>query len=99
MSDVKMLGDYGCYIDESNVISFQVGDNPRTGMDDPGFSVGDYNPLPDMQWQSINGYQVCSRGYNNMKCEEVAADLKKNRLLPRLITKQANMLFVKGPAF
>lgn len=98
MSDVKMLGDYGCYIDESNVISFQVGDNPRTGMDDPGFSVGDYNPLPDMQWQSINGYQVCSRGYNNMKCEEVAADLKKNRLLPRLITKQANMLYGKGPA-
>lgn len=98
MSDVKMLGDYGCYIDENNVISFQVGDNPRTGMDDPGFSVGDYNPLPDMQWQSINGYQVCSRGYNNMKCEEVAADLKKNRLLPRLITKQANMLYGKGPA-
>ena len=43
MSDVKMLGDYGCYIDESNVISFQVGDNPRIGMEDPDFSVEDYN--------------------------------------------------------
>lgn len=46
MSDVKMLGDYGCYIDESNVISFQVGDNPRIGMEDPGFSVEDYNSFP-----------------------------------------------------
>ena len=98
MSDVKMLGDYGCYIDESNVISFQVGDNPRIGMEDPGFSVEDYNSFPDLQWQTINGYQVCSRGHNNMKCEEVAADLKKNRLLPRLITKQMNMLYGKGPA-
>ena len=92
-----MLGDYGCYIDESNVISFQVGDNPRIGMEDPDFSVEDYNSFPDLQWQTINGYQVCSRGHNNMKCEEVAADLKKNRLLPRLITKQMNMLYGKGP--
>lgn len=98
MSEIKMVGDFGCYIDESNVISFQMGDNPMSAMDDPGFSNTDYSGLPDLQWQSINGYQVCSRGYNNMKCEEVASDIKQNRLLPRLITKQVNMLYGNGPA-
>lgn len=97
MSEIKMIGDYGCYIDEGNTISFQMGERPASVIDDPGFTI-DYSGLPDMQWQSINGYQVCSRGYNNMKCEEVAFDIKQNRLLPRLITKQVNMLYGNGPA-
>ena len=33
-----------------------------------------------------------------MKCEEVASDIKKNRLLPRLITKQVSMLYGYGLA-
>ncbi|MDR3119657.1 MAG: hypothetical protein LBU44_09655 [Mediterranea sp.] len=99
MSDLKMIGNYGCYIDDNNVISFQLGNGSiQAIMNEPGFKVDYYNDLPDMQWQSVNGYQVCGRGYNNMKCEEVTSDIKKNRLLPRLINKQVNMLYGNGLA-
>ena len=38
MSDsVEMMGNYGCYIDDSNIISFQLGTNPTAGLKDPGF--------------------------------------------------------------
>lgn len=98
-NDLKMLGNYGCYIDDSNVISFQLGNGPISSVlqPDPAFPVFKDGYYPDMQWQSIQGFQVCSRGFNNRKCEEVASDIKKNRLLPRLITKQVNMLYGHGP--
>ena len=99
MSDsVEMLGNYGYYAENGNVISFQLGTNPTEGLKDPGF-VNSNTILPvDYNWQSIGGFNVCSRGANNMKCEEVENDIKKNRLLPRLITKQVNMLYGLGPA-
>lgn len=99
-NDLKMVGNYGYYLDDNNVISFQLGDGPRNSIldPDPGFPVYSNSNLPDMQWQSIQGFQVCSRGFNNLKCEEIASDIKKNRLLPRLITKQVNMLYGHGPA-
>ena len=65
---------------------------------DPMFPPLSGGSLPDTQWQSIQGFQVCSRGFNNMKCEEVASDIKKNRLLPRLIAKQVSMLYGHGLA-
>lgn len=99
-NDLKMIGNYGCYIDDDNVISFQVGDNPSASVlePDPAFSSIPEGSFPDLQWQSMQGFQICSRGFNNMKCEEIASDIKKNRLLPRLITKQVNMLYGHGPA-
>ena len=27
-SNLKMVGNYGCYLDDDNVISFQIGDTP-----------------------------------------------------------------------
>ena len=97
-SNLKMIGNYGCYLDDDNVISFQIGDKPISSMldPDPMFPVLNDSSFPDMQWQSIQGFQVCSRGFNNLKCEEIASDIKKNRLLPRLITKQVNMLYGHG---
>ncbi|WP_174646807.1 hypothetical protein [Bacteroides sp. Marseille-P8574] len=98
-SNLKMVGNFGCYLDDDNVISFQIGDRPMASVlePDPMFPLSG-GSLPDTQWQSIQGFQVCSRGFNNMKCEEVASDIKKNRLLPRLITKQVNMLYGHGLA-
>ena len=97
-SNLKMIGNYGCYLDDDNVISFQIGDKPISSVldSDPMFPVLNDSNFPDMQWQSIQGFQVCSRGFNNLKCEEIASDIKKNRLLPRLITKQINMLYGHG---
>lgn len=79
-SNLKMVGNFGCYLDDDNVISFQIGDRPMASVlePDPMFPLSG-GSLPDTQWQSIQGFQVCSRGFNNMKCEEVASDIKKNR--------------------
>ena len=99
MSDrIDMLGNFGCYLDDSSILSFQLGSNPTSGLKDPGFVNSNTTIAADICWQSIGGYNVCSRGANNMKCEEVEEDIKKNRLLPRLITKQVNMLYGLGPA-
>ncbi len=98
-SNLKMIGDYGCYLDEENVISFQIGDHPAMALsaEDPLFPSQIQDTSSELQWMNIQGFQVCSRGFNNRKCEEIASDIKKNRLLPRLITKQVNMLYGHGP--
>ena len=97
MSKLEMHGNLGHYIDDNNVISFQMGDDvalsSRTA--DPLFNnssvVG-----PDLVWHTIQGFNVASRGRNNMKCEEVSSDIKNNRLLPTLIRKKVNMLYGRG---
>lgn len=99
MSKLEMHGNLGHYIDDNNVISFQMGDDvalsSRTA--DPLFNnssvVG-----PDLVWHTIQGFNVASRGRNNMKCEEVSSDIKNNRLLPTLIRKKVNMLYGRGLA-
>ena len=99
-NNLRMVGNYGCYLDDDNVISFQIGDKPMNSIlsPDPLFPVLNDTAFPDMQWQSIQGFQVCSRGFNNLKCEEITSDIKKNRLLPKLLTKQVNMLYGHGLA-
>jgi hypothetical protein len=96
---IKIVGNVGTYIEDGNVISFQMGDRPMSSVLDPdplfpSFEGG----MPDYRWQTVQGFQVVTRGYNDRKCEEIASDIKKNRLLPRLITKQVNMLYGHGPA-
>ena len=98
--ELKMVGNYGCYIDENNVISFQVGESPRASAlpIDPLFAESLTYLQNEVQWLSVQGFQICCRGLNNRKCEEITMDIKKNRLLPRLISKQVNMLYGHGPA-
>jgi len=96
MNKLQMVGNHGCYLDSNNVISFQIGSDPLNLAADPAFMLDPR--LPDHNWQSIKGYQVCSRGFNNMKCEEIATDIRQNRLLPKLLSKQINMLYGHGPA-
>ena len=83
-SNLKMVGNYGCYLDNDNVISFQIGDTPLSSVldPDPMFPVLNDSSFPDMQWQSIRGFQVCSRGFNNLKCEEIASDIKRTGYFP-----------------
>ena len=101
MSQIDMWGNLGCYLDDNNVITFQVGTNPGTSlmreMDQDERPVSGYNRNISFRWLNVDGYNVYSRGADNRKCERIEADIKNNRLLPRLISKQINMLYGKGP--
>ena len=50
-SNLKMVGNYGCYLDDDNVISFQIGDTPLSSVldPDPMFPVLNDSNFPDMQ--------------------------------------------------
>lgn len=34
-SNLKMVGNFGCYLDDDNVISFQIGDRPMASVLEP----------------------------------------------------------------
>lgn len=101
MSKLQTLGNMGCYLDDTNIITFQVGTDPgmRLGMDQEQSEMpaAGYGRNIQYRWLNVEGYNVYSRGTDNRKCERIEADIKNNRLLPRLISKQVNMLYGKGP--
>ena len=92
--ELTTVGGYGYYKDADNVITFQMGEDPVAFGARPLASTNEDVPM----WLSVQGYQICSRGSNNRKCEEIASDINRNRLLPRLLTKQVNMLYGHGLA-
>ena len=88
MSKLEMTGNIGCYIDDDSVISFQMGDNIQSSARSSDLLFN--NPAsvgPDLIWHSIKGFNVASRGRNNMKCEEITADIK-NRSEERRVGKE-----------
>ena len=101
MSKLDMYGNLGCYLDDNNVLTFQVGSDPGFSlgreMDQDDKLVSGYSRGITYRWLNVNGYNICSRGADNRKCERIEADIKNNRLLPRLISKQITMLYGKGP--
>lgn len=95
---IQRFGNVGVSVGENTSLTFQMGDNPfatplmqRADFVDTTFSV--FSPF---QWLNINGYNIYARGINNMQCEEIEYDIKRNRLLPTLITKKVNMLYGRG---
>ncbi len=97
-NDMQMIGNYGCYADDNNVITFQaggVGSNYHFDVD-PEFNTA--IPGSALSWLNVSGFNIAARGANNMQVEEITSDFKKNRLLPRLIDKQVKMLYGRGPA-
>ncbi|MDR1556751.1 MAG: hypothetical protein LBS88_06935 [Tannerellaceae bacterium] len=100
MSDFLTLGNLGCYLDDGNAITFQVGTDPsmRIGVDPHDCVMTGYGrDILSRRWLNVDGYNILSRGVDNRKCERIEKDIKNNRLLPRLINKQVNMLYGKGP--
>ncbi len=95
MSNIQMIGSLGTYIDENNLISFQYG-TQSSSLEDP--LVYQASSVLRTPWLNINGYNVCARGNNNLRCEDIETDIKANRLLPQLLKKQVNMLYGSGPA-
>lgn len=95
--DSYMYGNLGAYVDENNIISFQMGSNP-SGVLDEGFDNASNLLTTNQQiWLSANGYQVAARGINNLLVEEIERDIEANRLLPRLYNKQMTILYGEGP--
>lgn len=88
-----MIGNQGCYIDKDNVITFQMGAGLAPA--DISYSNKALNIFTP-QFTNIDGYKIYSRGKNNKGCDQIANDIKSNRLLPRLAKKQIDLLYGKG---
>lgn len=95
---IELYGNAGNYIADGNVLSFQIGEGQQL-FNTAGMLIPQENRsyLHEHQWLSVNGYQVCMRGVNNALCDEVTAEIKENRLLPRLYSKEIKMLYGHGP--
>ncbi len=92
---IEMIGNLGTYVDDSNVISFQIG--AASALTRENFGV-DRKPTDIFvpRYMKVQDYQVCSRGTDNRSCDRIEKDIKSNRLLPRLIDKQVKFLYGKG---
>lgn len=90
---MQMIGNQGCYVDKNNVITFQVGAGLAPA--DIGYSENNLHFFTP-QFTNVDGYKIYSRGKNNRGCEQIEKDIKSNRLLPRLVSKQINLLYGKG---
>lgn len=95
---IELYGNAGNYIADGNVLSFQIGEGQQL-FNTAGMLIPQENRsyLHEHQWLSVNGYQVCMRGVNNNLCDEVTTEIKQNRLLPRLYSKEIKMLYGNGP--
>lgn len=95
---IELCGNAGNYIQDGYVFSFQIGEGQKV-FGSPGLLVpqGIQQSLQEYRWLSVNGYQVCMRGMNNALCDEVTMEIKQNRLLPRLYSKEIKMLYGHGP--
>lgn len=95
---IELYGNAGNYIADGNVLSFQIGEGQQL-FNTTGMLIPQENRsyLHEHQWLSVNGYQVCMRGANNNLCDEVTTEIKQNRLLPRLYSKEIKMLYGNGP--
>jgi hypothetical protein len=89
----QMIGNVGCYVDDKNVITFQIG--AGLAPTDIGYTERDLHFFTP-QFTNVDGYKVYSRGKNNRGCEQIEKDIKSNRLLPRLVNKQINLLYGRG---
>lgn len=90
----EIFGNIGTYIDDNNVITFQIGSASSAMRSD--FVDNQKRVLFVPQFTNVDGYQVASRGTDNRNCEQIEKDIKSNRLLPRLIDKQVKLLYGKG---
>ena len=95
-------GNLGYYLDDNNVITFQIGNNPYMNMEDSIdptlFPLVKQSKNISYRWLNVGGYNIYTRGLNNNQAENIETNIKANRLLPSLINKQVKMLYGKGPA-
>lgn len=100
-----MYGNAGIYLADGNTFTFQLGEGDSIfGADQLFQSPLLESPFGGTLWMQqhhylgIQGYQVLMRGHNNQQCDEVTKEIKENRLLPRLYSKEIKMLYGHGLA-
>ena len=103
--EIDMYGNAGIYLADGNTFTFQLGEGDSIfGADQLFQSPLLESPFGGTFWMQqhhylgIQGYQVLMRGYNNQQCDEVTKEIKENRLLPRLYSKEIKMLYGHGLA-
>lgn len=95
-NNIQLYDNHGCYCDDRNVIAFTIDSGSEFA---PGGAFAPPTPIGSYQsWLGVSGYNVLSRGIANAECDEILHDIKRNRLLPALITKKCDMLYGQGPA-
>ena len=96
---IEIHGNVGNYIQDGNIVSFQIGEGMKL-FDDPAIGTPWAQAIAsrrDHLWMGLRGYQLCMRGWGNTLCDEITKEIKENRLLPRLYSKQIKMLYGHGP--
>ena len=103
--EIDMYGNAGIYLADGNTFTFQLGEGDSIfGADQLFQSPLLESPFGGTLWMlqhhylGIQGYQVLMRGHNNQQCDEVTKEIKENRLLPRLYSKEIKMLYGHGLA-
>ena len=92
-----IYGNVGNFCFDGNMFSFQIGEQLMGDGMTMMLPSDRQQLVHEHQWLGIQGYQVCMRGMNNMLIEEVTREIKHNRLLPRLYSKEIKMLYGHGP--
>ena len=95
---IEIYGQVGNYVLNGNMFSFQMGESEQL-LQPPMFTVPAAGPtaMHEHQWLGVQGFQVCMRGPWNTLIDEVTQEIKQNRLLPRLYSKEIKMLYGHGP--
>lgn len=93
---MQVVGNVGSYVSDGNVITFQFGERLAEGFSF-GLSPIGMPVVPEQSWLGIKDYQVLQRGRDNLLIDEITREIKENRLLPRLYSKQIKMLYGHGP--
>ena len=100
-----MYGNAGIYLSDGNTFTFQLGEGEQFLSNEQLFQSPTLDsPFDSALWRDnhmylgIQGYQVLMRGRNNQLCDEVTKEIKENRLLPRLYSKEIKMLYGHGLA-
>ena len=103
--EIDMYGNAGIYLSDGNTFTFQIGEGDQFLTNEQLFQSPTLDsPFGSALWRDnhmylgIQGYQVLMRGRNNQLCDEVTKEIKENRLLPRLYSKEIKMLYGHGLA-
>lgn len=98
MTEYKNLGNVGWYRDNKNLITFQLGETTPLADSSPGLiDLSQFNTVQQPVVLNVQDKYILLKGANNRLPEEIMQVVGTNRTLPKLIEKQTQMLYGKGP--
>lgn len=71
-SNIEIQGCLGVYVNDSSVISFQLGEGSMQDALQRNRTVS-VNPVVlegQVRWLTVKEYNIASRGWNNLKCQQ-----------------------------